>query len=64
MLHEFELGFRIPTEEKYKEMICNSYNQTKENLKELLKSNANSINITTELWTCHQNNGYIDVTIS
>jgi len=64
MLHEFEPGFRIPTEEKCKEMIRNSYNWTKENLKELLKSNANSINITTDLWTCRRNNGYIGVTIS
>jgi hypothetical protein len=64
MLHEFEPGFRIPTEEKCKEMICNSYNWTRDNLKELLKSSAKSINFTTDLWTSRRNDGYIGVTIS
>ncbi|PKK60598.1 hypothetical protein RhiirC2_669660 [Rhizophagus irregularis] len=64
MLHELEPGFRIPTEEKCKEMIRKSYNWTKENLKELLKSDAESINFTTDLWTSRRNDGYIGVTIS
>ncbi|CAB4386801.1 unnamed protein product [Rhizophagus irregularis] len=55
MLHELEPGFRIPTEEKCKEMIRKSYNWTKENLKELLKSDAESINFTTDLWTSRRN---------
>lgn len=64
MLYEFEPGFRIPTEEKYKEIIRNSYNWTKDNLKELLRSGAESINFTTDLWTSRRNDGYIGVTIS
>ena len=40
MLHKFEPGFRIPTEEKCKEIICNSHSWTKDNLKELLRSGA------------------------
>jgi hypothetical protein len=49
MLHEFEPGFRIPTEEKCKELINNSYEWTEGNLKELLKSEAESISFTTDL---------------
>ena len=64
MLHEFEPGFRIPTEERCKEIIRNSYNWTKENLIELLRSSAESINFTTDLWTSRRNDGYVDVTIS
>ena len=64
MLHEFEPGFRIPTEEKSKEMICNNYSWIRDNLKELLKSSAESINFTTDLWTSRQNDSYISVTIS
>ena len=63
MLHEFEPGFRIPTEEKCKELIYNSYEWTKENLKELLKSEAESISFTTDLWTSRQNDSYIGITI-
>ena len=64
MPYEFEPGFRIPTEEKCKEIIRNSYNWTKDNLKELLRSGAESINFTTDLWTSCRNDGYIGVTIS
>lgn len=64
MLHEFELGFRVPTEEKCKELINNSYEWTEGNLKELLKSGAESISFTTDLWISHQNDGYIGVTVS
>ncbi len=49
MLHEFEPEFSIPTEEKCKEMIYDSYNWIKDNLKELLKSSAESINFTIDL---------------
>ncbi|PKC59652.1 hypothetical protein RhiirA1_399792, partial [Rhizophagus irregularis] len=38
MLHKFEPGFRIPTEEKCKKMKYDSYNWTKDQLQELLKS--------------------------
>src|SRR5581483_9040190 len=63
MLHNFESGFRIPTEERCKTMIQESYNWTKDNLQELLRSGANTINITTDLWTSQQNDSYISVTI-
>ena len=63
ILHEFEPGFRIPTEEKCKEIIRNSYNWTKDNLKELLRSGVKSINFITDLWTSRQNDSYISVTI-
>ncbi|CAB4495189.1 unnamed protein product [Rhizophagus irregularis] len=49
MLHKFEPGFRIPTEEKCEKMIYDSYNWTKDQLQELLKSSANSINFTTDM---------------
>ncbi|PKB92775.1 hypothetical protein RhiirA5_438011 [Rhizophagus irregularis] len=49
MLHKFEPGFRIPTEEKCKKMKYDSYNWTKDQLQELLKSSANSINFTTDM---------------
>lgn len=64
MLHKFEPGFRIPTEERCKKMIYNSYNWTKDQLQELLKSSANSINFTTDMWTSRRNDSYIGVTIS
>ncbi|CAB4395082.1 unnamed protein product [Rhizophagus irregularis] len=64
MLHEFEPGFRIPTEEKCKELRNNSYEWTEGNLKELLKSGAESISFTTDLWTSRRNDGYIGVTVS
>ncbi|CAB5191218.1 unnamed protein product [Rhizophagus irregularis] len=64
MLHKFEPGFRIPTEEKCKKMKYDSYNWTKDQLQELLKSSANSINFTTDMWTSRRNDSYIGVTIS
>ena len=64
MLHNFELGFKIPTEERCKVMIRESYNWTKDHLQELLRSGANTINITTDLWTSRRNDSYIGVTIS
>jgi len=64
MLYDFEPGFRIPTEEKCKEMMRKSYDWTKDNLKELLRSGAESINFTTDLWTSRRNDGYVGVTIS
>jgi hypothetical protein len=64
MLHNFEPGFKIPTEEKCKTMIQESYKWTKEHLQELLRSGANTVNITTDLWTSRRNDSYIGVTIS
>ena len=64
MLHNFEPGFKIPTEERCKVMIQNSYNWTRDNLQELLKSDANTVNITTDIWTSCRNDSYIGVTIS
>jgi hypothetical protein len=64
MLHEFEPGFKIPSEDRCKKMIQESYNWTRDHLQELLKSSANSINITTDLWTSRRNDSYIGVTVS
>ena len=64
MLHNFEPGFKIPTEEKCKTMIQESYKWTKEHLQELLRSGANTVNITTDLWTSRRNDSYIGVIIS
>ena len=64
MLREFEPGFKIPIKEKCKEMIYDSYKWIMDHLRELLRSGADSINITTDLWTSRRNDGYIGVTIS
>ncbi len=64
MLHNFEQGFKIPTEARCKTIIQESYNWTKDHLWELLKSGANTINVTTDLWTSRQNDSYIGITIS
>jgi len=64
MLYNFELSFKIPSEERCKTMIQESYNWTKDHLKELLKLGADTINVTTDLWTSCRNDSYIGVTIS
>ncbi len=64
MLHNFEQGFKIPAEARCKTIIQESYNWTKDHFRELLKSGANTINVTTDLWTSRRNDSYISVTIS
>src|SRR6266498_814235 len=53
--------FIIPGEKKIRMMIAHSYGYNRDKLTQLLKT-AQSISLTTDLWTSHSKHGYLGLT--
>src|SRR6266498_1357180 len=60
-MYIIDLEFIIPGEKKIRMMIAYSYGYNRDKLTQLLKT-AQSISLTTDLWTSHSKHGYLGLT--
>ena len=63
-IYELDPAFTMPCEETVKKTICEAYNYSFPNLKEMLLTQATSVSLTMDLWTARSRQGYLGVTCS
>ena len=60
-MHIIDPEFIVPGEKKIRMMIARSYGHNRDKLKQLLKT-AQSISLTTDLWSSRSKHGYLGLT--
>ena len=61
-LHNLDPGFVVPDVKLVKQIIHRAYNHTYPLIVEYVENHAISVNLTTDLWTARNRQGYLGVT--
>ena len=63
MIHQFDPAFIPPSDKSIKKDLTIAYQKGILKLKELLFTTCETASITTDLWTAHNNDKYIGITL-